>query len=773
MSAVADQIDDLRDNGGLLRQDPTPIDTAIHRDAQLEDRPDLSIIVVTHNRTELALSTLRSARAAIRDLAVEWFVVDSGSTDGTPEAIESEYADVRVLREENIGFAAANNRALRHTRGRYVLLLNPDIEIAAGTFDELVATLDTKPDVGVASVVQSAPDGSLQHSIRRFPSPRLALGEALAATRWTPLRHWREEELRAERYQAATSVDWLVGAFLIARAEALADVGPLDERFFLYSEEIDWCYRFRRAGWTVSHLPVMTVTHHTGHAPRPDLSAQLSYAKILFANKHYGKFRSLGIRAGLVLRHVLRACGAGLLSLARPQWTARAIAERHALAVVLGLAEPPFVQQTKGRAANDLSPERPPSLGDEPNRDGPPRVLIVNENGSVPADRRVWDISTALVREGYEVLAICPQGDGDEDASRELRDGVDIHRYPATFSSGGVGGYAREYGTALWHIWRLVKRLSDERRFDIVHACNPPDFLLFAAWPARRKGARLVFDHHDLTPELFLSRFGEEHRWLYRLTLLLERSCFAVADVVLSTNESYRHVACTRGHKRPEEVFVVRNGPDLRRFRPVAPDPSLKRGKPLLIAYVGLMAPQDGVDHALRALALLSERRNDWHAVFAGEGDARTDLERLTVELGLQDRVEFVGWLRDEQIARLLSSADLCLAPEPRSPLNDVSTMVKIAEYMAMSCPVVAYDLRESRFAAGEAAVYATPNEVASYALRIEELLADPGRRAEMAQTGRERVERELSWEHSESNLVAAYRCALNSRRPSLTGTAR
>jgi GT2 family glycosyltransferase len=309
------------------------------------NRPDLSVIVVTHNRMELALRTLHSARDAVRDLDVQWIVVDSGSGDGTPEAIESAFADVQVLRERNIGFAAANNHGLPYASGRYVLLLNPDVETAEGTFDELVAALDARPEIGVASVLQNAPDGRLQYSIRHFPSPLLALGEAIGAAGWTPLRRWREEEPRTALYRGEVSVDWLVGAFLIARAQALEDVGPLDERFFLYSEEIDWCYRFHLAGWRVAHLPVMAVTHHTGHAPRPDLCAQLSYAKILFARKHYAPWRSAAIRAGLALRHALRAVGAGAVgSMRRPQWAARAVAERHALAVVLGIAEPPFAR---------------------------------------------------------------------------------------------------------------------------------------------------------------------------------------------------------------------------------------------------------------------------------------------------------------------------------------------------------------------------------------------------------------------------------------------
>jgi GT2 family glycosyltransferase len=303
--------------------------------------PDLSVIVVTHNRAELALATLGSAHAAAGGVEVEWLVVDSGSSDGTPAAIEAAHPGVRVLREGNIGFAAANNRALALARGRYVLLLNPDVTTASGTFAELLAHLDRHPEIGMASVVQNSPDGSLQYSIRRFPSAWLALGEALGVARWRLLRGWREEDPREGRYRASQSADWLVGAFLIARGEAVQAVGGLDERFFLYSEEIDWCYRFKRAGWDVRHLPTMTVTHHTGEERPADLMAQLSYAKVLFARKHYSPARALAIQAAHALRHALRAA-VGALPPARKRWAGRAAAERRALAVLLGRAAPPF-----------------------------------------------------------------------------------------------------------------------------------------------------------------------------------------------------------------------------------------------------------------------------------------------------------------------------------------------------------------------------------------------------------------------------------------------
>lgn len=395
------------------------------------------------------------------------------------------------------------------------------------------------------------------------------------------------------------------------------------------------------------------------------------------------------------------------------------------------------------------------------------RVLILNENESVPGDRRVWDISTTLAEAGAEVVVICPSDERGGSARFEQRDGVEIHRYRPSFAEGGPTGYVREYGRAFWCTWALVRRLSRERRFDIVHACNPPDFLLFAAGPARHRGARFVFDHHDLTPELFETRFGNRYRLLHRATLTLERWCFRAADVVLATNESYGEIARVRGAKAAADVFVVRNAPDLKRLVPVTPDPSLKCGKPYLIGYLGVMAPQDGVDNALRALALLRDRRQDWHAVFGGQGSAVPELRQLAYELGLAEMVEFPGWMGDAEIGRLLSTADVCLSPEPRTPLNDRSTMVKIAEYMAMWRPIVAFSLRETQKTAAEAAVYAESDDIVGFADRIHELLDDPQRRAQMGAFGHERVERSMTWAQSTTQLVSAYERAMAHPVPS------
>ncbi len=299
-------------------------------------RPDLSVIVVTHNRTELALATLRSAMAASGPIDVEWLVFDCASTEPTAQRIAEAFPQARLLRGENVGFAAASNRALAHARGRFLLLLNPDVTIERGTLAEIVGHLELRPRLGAASVIQRSPAGALQWSIRRFPTPGRVLAEALGCSRVTALQGLGEEQRDPVAYGREGTIDWAVGAFLMLRAEALAAVGGLDERFFMYSEETDLCLRLHRAGWEVAHLPMMTITHHTGGPGVPALAAQLSYAKLLFGRKHLGARHALALRAALVLRHALRALVFSPLALSGARrWQGRALCERSALAAVL------------------------------------------------------------------------------------------------------------------------------------------------------------------------------------------------------------------------------------------------------------------------------------------------------------------------------------------------------------------------------------------------------------------------------------------------------
>jgi len=386
-------------------------------------------------------------------------------------------------------------------------------------------------------------------------------------------------------------------------------------------------------------------------------------------------------------------------------------------------------------------------------------ILILVENLSVPFDRRVWQESRALVDAGYRVTVKCPMGTKQDREADVTIEGVRILRYPLRAAEGGPLGYIREYSSALWHTTRMALRVSRECAVDVVHACNPPDLLFLVALVLRTRGSRFVFDHHDLVPELFQSRFPRGGRALYWMTRVMERLTFAAADAVISTNESYRRVAIERGGMRPDRVSVVRSAPDLSRFVRRQHDDSLNCGKRYLLAYLGVMGPQDGVDYALRALAHLryGMGRQDFHCIFMGAGDAFDDMVALSDELGLADVVEFTGRVPDEFVQRCLSTADVCLSPDPPNPLNDVSTMNKVVEYMAMSRPIVSFDLQEARVSAGEAAVYAPGTDVVAFASAISELLDDPRRRERMGRAGRERVESELSWDISRRRLIDFY----------------
>jgi glycosyltransferase involved in cell wall biosynthesis len=389
------------------------------------------------------------------------------------------------------------------------------------------------------------------------------------------------------------------------------------------------------------------------------------------------------------------------------------------------------------------------------------KALLLVENLSVPFDRRVWQECTTLRDAGWQVHVICPQGTKQDTEPEAEIDGVRIHRYPLRAATGGPAGYLKEYSSALWHTFRLARKVGE---VDIVHACNPPDLLFLVAWLLKRPwstrhGARFIFDQHDLVPELYLSRFNRGEDLLYRAVCLLERLTYRTADVVIATNESYCDVALRRGGKAPEQVFVVRSAPAVERFRQVPPEPQLKRGKPHLLCYLGVMGPQDGVDYALRALAALrdEQHRTDWHAVFIGAGDTFDDMVALSARLGLADQVEFTGRIPDADLVRYLSTADVCLSPDPLNPLNDVSTMNKIMEYMALGKPIVQFDLTEGRFSAQQASVYAARNDAQDMASKIVDLLDNADLRRKMGEFGRRRVEAELEWRFEVPKLLAAY----------------
>lgn len=384
-------------------------------------------------------------------------------------------------------------------------------------------------------------------------------------------------------------------------------------------------------------------------------------------------------------------------------------------------------------------------------------VLILVENLPVPFDRRVWMESLALTDAGYKVSVISPCPPDDLHNPDRVIEGIHVYRYPMPKPTKSKLSFVQEFIYCYKQTKRLTAKVWKHDRFDVIHSCNPPDTFWRIAKAYKRYGVKYVFDHHDLCPELYLSKFNRRD-FFYKGLLYLERKQFETADAVIATNESYKEVAIARGGKKPEDVTVVRSGPMLSRFQKMPPDESLKRGREHLVVYLGVMGPQDGVDYALRAVkhAIDAGLTNTTFA-FIGAGDSFDDLVALSKQLGLEEYVVFTGRIPDDELKKYLSTAGLGVAPDPKNPLNDLSTMNKVIEYMAMELPVVSFDLKESRYSAGDAAVYIPNNDEKTMGLAIKALIADPEGRKRMGQIGRRRVETTLAWEHSRQALIDLY----------------
>jgi len=387
------------------------------------------------------------------------------------------------------------------------------------------------------------------------------------------------------------------------------------------------------------------------------------------------------------------------------------------------------------------------------------RILIIVQNLPVPFDRRVWLECRALTSAGHRVTVVCPKGDGDP--SYQVVETVEIYKYRPYAPGGSKLSFVSEYVYSFLATAWLTVRARRSGRFAAMQACNPPDIFWPIAVVLRALDRTVfIFDHHDLCPELYESRFPDGPRLPYRALRALERRTHRTARHVIATNGSYRDVAIDRSGKSPADVTVVRTGPDPERLVRGEAKPELRRGRRYLAAYIGVMGPQDGVDIVVRAADVVVHqlKRDDIAFTLIGTGDCFDELVALRDALELAGHVEFTGRAPDSLVAEIMSTADIGLSPDPKNPLNDVSTMNKTMEYMAYELPVVAFDLRETRISAGDAAVYVTPNEVDEYAKAIVELMDNEPRRLQLGKAGRVRVEQELAWSHQQRAYVDVYR---------------
>ncbi len=395
------------------------------------------------------------------------------------------------------------------------------------------------------------------------------------------------------------------------------------------------------------------------------------------------------------------------------------------------------------------------------------------QNLSVPFDRRVWLECQSLIAAGFRVAVVCPKAPGDPTYYR--LNGVDLYKYPS-YAPGTSGvTFVLEYIYSFLATLFLSLRASMSGRFAVVQTCNPPDLF----WPIGLlfrvlHGSSFVFDHHDLCPELYECRFPDGNRLIYRALRLMERRTARTADHVISTNNSYQQIVRERDGIALKNMTVVRTGPDMAKLRRTTADPTLRRDKPHMAAYIGVMGPQDGVDLVLEVANYVVHDlgRRDIGFTLIGSGDCFDDLVALSQRLDLSEFVTFTGRAPDAEVAAILSTADVGISPDPKNPLNDVSTMNKTMEYMAFSLPVVAFDLRETRFSAGDAAVYATPNDVGEMAQLLVDLIDDEPRRHQMGSFGRARVEQELAWNHQAPLYVEVYESLTESSPSRVAATA-
>ncbi len=392
------------------------------------------------------------------------------------------------------------------------------------------------------------------------------------------------------------------------------------------------------------------------------------------------------------------------------------------------------------------------------------KILMLVENLPVPADRRVWAEATTLRDHGFQVSIICPKGTTQHRESYICIENIYIYRYQLPTVGRKYAAYLAEYGLALLMTFCLSIKVLFRHGFDVIHAANPPDVFFIIGLFYRILGKRFIFDQHDLTPELFQAKFKKHMQPLHKLLVFLEWCTYRTAHLVIVTNTSFKQIAITRGHCTANKVFVVRNGPDLQQMRLVRPEFELKGSRRYLLIYLGVMSIQDGVQYTLYALHTLVHKRGrqDVSLVLMGSGDQLDELRALSKDLDLDNYVDFTGWVTGGDIIRFLTVADVGLSPDPQNGVNEFCTMIKTMEYMAMGKPVVAFDLAETHFSAQEAALYATPNSIEDFSNKIEVLLDNEELRMKMGAFGRKRIEEELSWDHSQKNLLLAYEALLS-----------
>lgn len=383
-------------------------------------------------------------------------------------------------------------------------------------------------------------------------------------------------------------------------------------------------------------------------------------------------------------------------------------------------------------------------------------ILIIVENLPVPFDRRVWQEATTLKDDGAKVSIICPKMKGYS-ASYEVIDGIEIYRHSLPIEARGAIGYLLEYSVALFWEFFLSWKIYFKKRFHVIQGCNPPDLIFLVAIWFKMLGVKYVFDHHDINPELYIAKFNRKG-FFYNIMVLSERLTFATADFSIATNESYKEIAIRRGKMAEEKVQVIRSGPKLDRLKLLPPDNQFFKGRKYLVGYVGVIGEQEGIDLLLESVQIIVSMRDDIQFAIVGGGSDLEKMKQLSEKLNLSKYVDFYGRVHDDLLIAVLNSADICVNPDKPTEMNNLSTMNKIMEYMALKKPVVQYDLKEGRFSSQDASLYARCGDPNDFAIKIMQLIDDRELRGKMGALGYNRVINELSWDFEKGKLIRFYK---------------
>lgn len=394
----------------------------------------------------------------------------------------------------------------------------------------------------------------------------------------------------------------------------------------------------------------------------------------------------------------------------------------------------------------------------------PKRAVIVVENLPVPLDRRVWQEARALRAAGWEVSVICPRTEKFPGTYERLED-IDIYRHSLPLEAKGKAAFLLEYGLAILHEFRLLTKIRLRKRIDVIQVCNPPDVLFLATLPFRLFGAKLIYDQHDICPELFEAKFGKRG-FVYNALRFAEKMTVRMSHAVITANRTFRKSIIERYGKPEHLVTPVYSIPESKRLRRVSHQPPITHDKDVTIGYVGIINDQDGVDQLVRASAILAEHlpANAFQTVIVGDGPALADVKALAAELGVADRVTFAGYQTGEDLLAYLSSFDIGVIPDPPNDCNDKCSMNKVFEYSGLGVPTISFPLTETMTLLGSAGTYAEGASAEDLAVAIASLVQNPALRAQKSAEAQALSDAEFVWDREAERYVGVFESLL--RRP-------